>query len=95
MNIVKEGLSARVISERPDACRRMERQGRLWNVGNGFAREQMNRIQNHLEGGIGSVYDRHHYGDEFRQIQEAVAGRIMAMVKGKEMPSKVVSIRAG
>ncbi len=55
----------------------------------------MNRIQNHLEGGIGSVYDRHHYSDEFRQIQEAVAGRILALVGERKAASKVVPIRAG
>ena len=74
-----------------------DRSGRGVGEGTGFsfAREQMNRIQNHLEGGIGSVYDRHHYAEEFHQIQETVAGRIMALVKGKEVPSKVVSIRVG
>jgi integrase len=45
----------------------------------GFTREQMNRIQNHKEGGIGSVYDRHSYAEENRQIQEAVAARIMEL----------------
>ncbi len=64
-------------------------------MGYGFACEQMNRIQNHLEGGIGSVYDRHHYSDEFRQIQEAVAGRILALVGERKAASKVVPIRAG
>ena len=30
-------------------------------TGLGFSREQMNRIQNHREGGVGSIYDRHSY----------------------------------
>ena len=30
----------------------------------GFGRDAMNRIQNHREGGIASVYDRHQYADE-------------------------------
>ncbi len=47
----------------------------------GFTRDQMNRLQNHKEGGIGSVYDRHSYADENRQIQEAVAARIMMQVQ--------------
>ena len=47
----------------------------------GFTRDQMNRLQNHKEGGIGSVYDRHSYADENRQIQEAVAARIMKQVQ--------------
>lgn len=48
----------------------------------GFSRDQMNRIQNHKEGGIGSVYDRHTYAHEARIIQEAVGERIMALVVG-------------
>ncbi len=48
----------------------------------GFSRDQMNRIQNHREGGIASVYDRHNYAHEARIIQEAVAARIEAAVGG-------------
>jgi integrase len=43
----------------------------------GFGRDAMNRIQNHREGGIASVYDRHQYADENRRIMEAVASHIM------------------
>jgi integrase len=46
----------------------------------GFSRDQMNRIQNHHEGGIASVYDRYNYAHEARIIQEAVAARIDALV---------------
>jgi integrase len=48
----------------------------------GFGREAMNRIQNHKEGGIASVYDRHGYAGETKQIMEAVAARLMAHVTG-------------
>jgi integrase len=48
----------------------------------GFTRDQMNRLQNHVDGGIGSVYDRHGYAHENRVIQEAVASRVMALVGG-------------
>jgi hypothetical protein len=48
----------------------------------GFGREAMNRIQNHKEGGIASVYDRHGYADETKQIMEAVAARLMAHITG-------------
>ena len=34
----------------------------------GFGRDAMNRIQNHKEGGIASVYDRHGYADQGRAI---------------------------
>jgi hypothetical protein len=44
----------------------------------------MNRIQNHREGGIASVYDRHQYAEENKKVMEAVANRIMALVTGDE-----------
>ena len=49
----------------------------------GFGRDAMNRIQNHKEGGIASVYDRHQYADENKRIMEAAAARILALVYGK------------
>ena len=59
-----------------------------------FGRDAMNRIQNHKEGGIASVYDRHEYADENKRVMEAVAARIMALVEGREAVSNVVAIRA-
>ncbi len=47
----------------------------------GFTRDQMNRLQNHKEGGIGSVYDRHTYADENKRIQEAIAARILELME--------------
>ena len=49
----------------------------------GFSREQMNRIQNHREGGIASVYDRHSYAEEHMRIQEAVTERIRNLIANK------------
>lgn len=49
----------------------------------GFGRDDMNRIQNHREGGIASVYDRHGYADENKRIMEAVAAHIMQLVDGR------------
>ena len=46
----------------------------------GFGRDAMNRIQNHKEGGIADVYDRHGYGDENQKVMEAVADHVMALV---------------
>jgi hypothetical protein len=48
----------------------------------GFGRDTMNRIQNHREGGIASVYDRHRYADENRRVMEAVARHIIALAEG-------------
>jgi integrase len=46
----------------------------------GFGRAAMNRIQNHMEGGIASVYDRHRYAEENRGVMEAVAEHIVQLV---------------
>jgi integrase len=49
----------------------------------GFGRDAMNRVQNHKEGGIASVYDRHRYSGENKTVMEAVAQRIMALAEGR------------
>jgi integrase len=59
-------------------------------TGLGFGREGMNRIQNHKEGGIADVYDRHRYEEENKRIMEAVASKIMTLVLGHAAPSNVV-----
>jgi integrase len=59
----------------------------------GFGRDAMNRIQNHKEGGIASVYDRHEYADENKKVMEAVAARIMALAEGRPEASNVVELR--
>jgi integrase len=58
----------------------------------GFGRDAMNRIQNHRDGGIASVYDRHGYAEETKRVMEAVASKIMALVEGVP-DDKVVPIR--
>jgi integrase len=57
-----------------------------------FGREAMNRVQNHKEGGIADVYDRHEYADENKHVMEAVAARILALVGG-EPTGNVVAFR--
>ena len=49
----------------------------------GFGRDIMNRIQNHREGGISSVYDRHQYGPEIKHTMESVATHITALAEGR------------
>jgi integrase len=49
----------------------------------GFGRDAMNRIQNHIEGGIADVYDRHRYEQENKRVMESVAAKIMALVEGR------------
>jgi integrase len=48
-----------------------------------FGRDAMNRIQNHREGGIADVYDRHEYADENKRVMEAVARHIMELAGGE------------
>ena len=62
-------------------------------TGLGFGREAMNRIQNHKEGGIADVYDRHQYSEENIRIMEAVAARLLALAEGTDAPTNVVAIR--
>ena len=60
-------------------------------TGLGFGRDAMNRVTNHKEGGIASVYDRHSYADENKRVMEAVASKIMALIEGPT--DNVVSLR--
>jgi integrase len=50
----------------------------------GFGRDAMNRIQNHKEGGVTDIYDRHGYEGENKRVMETVAAKIMALVEGQE-----------
>jgi integrase len=59
----------------------------------GFGRDAMNRIQNHREGGIADVYDRHHYRDENRRVMEAVAAHVLELAEGRKAASNVIAIR--
>lgn len=61
----------------------------------GFGRDAMNRVQNHKEGGIGSVYDRHSYADENKRIMEAVAAHILSLVEGGPAISNVIAAPFG
>jgi integrase len=59
-----------------------------------FGRPAMNRIQNHKDGGIASVYDVHEYADENKHIMEAVAAHIFALAERKPEESNVVQLEA-
>jgi integrase len=49
----------------------------------GFGRDAMNRIQNHIEGGVTDVYDRHEYAAENRRVMEAVAEHLLSIAEGR------------
>ena len=57
----------------------------------GFGRDAMNRIQNHREGGIADVYDRHKYEAENKKVMEAVARHIVTIAEGGG-PANVVAL---
>jgi integrase len=61
-------------------------------TGLGFGRDALNRVTNHKDGGIASVYDRHGYADENKRVMEATAARIMALA-GRAEGENVVPIR--
>jgi len=50
----------------------------------------MNRIQNHREGGIADVYDRHRYKAENKRVMESVANHIVALAEGQLETGTVV-----
>jgi integrase len=56
----------------------------------GFGRDAMNRIQNHKEGGIADVYDRHEYAEENKRVMEAVASRLVALARADDATSNVI-----
>jgi integrase len=59
-------------------------------TGLGFGRDAMNRIQNHVEGGIADVYDRHGYAEENKRIMETVAQHFVALAGGGDRGDNVV-----
>jgi integrase len=58
----------------------------------GFGRDALNRVTNHRDGGIASVYDRHSYADENKHIMEMTANRIMSLAEGHDVINKVVRL---
>ena len=60
----------------------------------GFGRPAMDRITNHKDGGVGSVYDRYSYHEEDRRIMESVAAHIVGVAEQKSPPANVVPMRA-
>ena len=63
-------------------------------TGLGFGRDALNRVTNHREGGIASVYDRHGYAEENKRVMEATAAKIMALVEGGAAHNQIVAFPA-
>jgi integrase len=49
----------------------------------GYGRAAMDRLLNHINGGIGAIYDRYAYEKEDRAIWQAVAAHILDLVEGR------------
>jgi integrase len=56
----------------------------------GFGRDAMNRIQNHKEGGIADVYDRHSYENETKRVMEATAAHLLALALRNAAPNNLI-----
>jgi integrase len=54
--------------------------------------DAMNRIQNHREGGVGSIYNQHAYAEEKKRAMELVAAHFMALIEGRPAADNVVSL---
>jgi hypothetical protein len=54
----------------------------------------LNRVTNHREGGIASVYDRHGYADENKRVMETVASRIITLAEGRADEGRVIPFAA-
>jgi integrase len=63
-------------------------------TGLGSGRDAMNRVTNHKDGGIATVYDRHKYRRENQTIMEKVAAHILQLATGKGPDDKVIPLRA-
>jgi integrase len=56
----------------------------------GFGRDAMNRIQNHKDGGIASVYDRYEYEEENKRVMESTAAHLLMLAHGDDAKSNVI-----
>lgn len=61
----------------------------------GFQPHIVERVLNHVQGGIVSVYQRFEYADERKRAIEAWGSRVAALASGQDEASNVVSIKTG
>lgn len=55
----------------------------------GFGRPSMDRLMNHKEKGVGSIFDRYSYSAETQRIMETTAARIIALAEKTDTPTKL------
>jgi integrase len=59
----------------------------------GHGRAAMDRLLNHADRSVGSVYDRFSYGAEDRRVTESVAAKLLVLAEGTAGPSNIRSLR--
>jgi integrase len=59
----------------------------------GFGRQAMDRILNHADNSVGSIYDRHAYSTEDKRIMETVAMHVIELAEGRRAATNVIAIR--
>jgi integrase len=59
----------------------------------GFGRAAVDRILNHRDGGVGSIYDRYGYAEEDKRIMEMVASEIVRLAEGRPPSSNIIPLR--
>jgi integrase len=59
----------------------------------GFGRQAMDRILNHRDRSVGTIYDRYAYATEDQRIMEAVAKHVLKLAKGQRETATVVPLR--
>jgi integrase len=57
-----------------------------------FGRPAMNRILNHRDRSVGTVYDRHAYATEDQRVMESVARHILEVAEGRKGTSAVIRV---
>jgi len=58
----------------------------------GFGRPAMDRILNHRDRSVGTIYDRHAYATEDQQIMEKVARHILEVAEGRRETGAVIRV---
>jgi integrase len=49
----------------------------------GFGRAAVDRLLNHRDGGVGSIYDRYSYAEEDKRIMESVGEYLINLATGE------------
>jgi integrase len=66
----------------PVQARDLRRTFGTWVTRLGFGRAAMDRLLNHADHSISSVYDRHSYADEDRAVVQKISEHVMMLVDG-------------